>query len=371
MEGCRGSGLGNKTELYECHESAGARFVDFGGWDMPLHYGSQIDEHHAVRNGAGVFDVSHMAVVDVGGTGSCDWLAVLLANNIDRLKTPGRGLYSCMLNDSGGVIDDLIVYRTGPQDYRLVVNASRRAADLDWMRASAGDFAVEIRERNDLAMLAVQGPEAIQRAKSLLPADIQHTATELSTFNATCAGDVFVARTGYTGEDGWEIILPPEQAVSLWQAMLDAGIQPCGLGSRDTLRLEAGLNLYGQDMTESISPLECGLAWTVSWKPASRQFTGRKVLEQQRSDGVDSRFVGLLLEQRGIMRHGQRVVTSGGDGEITSGGFSPTLARSIALARIPAGDDLDCEVEIRSKLISACVTKPSFVRQGKNLIEEK
>ncbi len=362
--------MGKKTGLYQCHESAGARFVDFGGWDMPLHYGSQIDEHHVVRKSAGVFDVSHMVVVDISGADCVGWLSHLLANDINRLQAPGKGLYSCMLNADGGVIDDLIVYRQDAQDYRMVVNAARRDADLAWMRTSAAGQAVEINERDDLAMLAVQGPNAIALATPLLPAELSDQALRLGSFEAAASGDVFVARTGYTGEDGWEIILPPDKAVTMWDGLIAAGIRPCGLGARDTLRLEAGLNLYGQDMTETTTPLESGLAWTVAWQPETRQFSGRESLEQQRKSGAGSNFVGLVLEQRGVMRTGQRVATSTGDGQITSGGFSPTLERSIALARIPGNAAEKCEVEIRAKLIPARVVKPPFVKQGRILIEQ-
>jgi aminomethyltransferase len=360
--------VSKKTGLYDCHSSASARFVDFGGWDMPLHYGSQIEEHHAVRNHAGVFDVSHMAVVDVTGSDSSDWLRRMLANDVAKLKSPGRGLYSCLLNEHGGVIDDLIVYWRAENSFRLVVNASRREHDIAWMRAEVRGQAVEIIERSDLAMLAVQGPNAVRLAGPLLPEESRDTAANLAPFSATETDDLFIARTGYTGEDGWEIILPPDQAISLWKAMLDVGIRPCGLGARDTLRLEAGLNLYGQDMTESISPLECGLAWTVAWEPPARDFIGRPALERLRDAGIACRFVGLLLEQRGVMRPGQRVVTSAGNGEITSGGFSPTLEQSIALARVPLAAEVSCEVEIRSKRIPSRIVKAPFVKHGKSLL---
>ncbi|MEC9375716.1 MAG: glycine cleavage system aminomethyltransferase GcvT [Pseudomonadota bacterium] len=353
--------MGKKTGLYECHKLAGARFVDFGGWDMPLHYGSQIDEHKAVRSRAGVFDVSHMSVVDFSGDDSREFLAILLANNIDRLEIPGKGLYSCMLNDDGGVIDDLIVYHIGDKSYRAVLNASRREADLNWIQERAIDFKVEISEPQDLCILALQGPQAIKQATALLPLEIQQAALQLPKFGCLHVNEFFISRTGYTGEDGLEIILPSDQAEALWSGLLKIDIQPCGLGARDTLRLEAGLNLYGQDMSEDFSPLECGLTWTVCWDPISREFNGRQALERKKIDGVQSRFVGLFLDQRGIMRSGQRVITSKGDGLITSGGFSPSLQRSIAFARIPICEDVDCKVEIRSKLIPASITETAFL----------
>ncbi|MGI9291466.1 MAG: glycine cleavage system aminomethyltransferase GcvT [Gammaproteobacteria bacterium] len=356
--------MGKQTQLYQRHVDAGARMVDFGGWDMPLHYGSQIDEHHVVRNKAGMFDVSHMTVVDVEGEQSLAWLQKLLANDAGRLTKVGKGLYSCMLNPAGGVVDDLIVYFQGDDHYRVIVNAATRQADLDWMTEAAAEFSVSFRERTDLAMIAVQGPAAREIAGPLLPFDLGAAAAELGAFESLHQGDVFVARTGYTGEDGWEILLPEAEALTLWDAFVSAGVEPCGLGARDTLRLEAGLNLYGQDMTMDTSPLESNLSWTVAWEPAGREFIGRSVLEEQRSAGPAMRLVGLVLEERGVMRAGQRVRTDKGEGEITSGGFSPTMQCSIALARVPMESADSCEVEIRKNVLPAKIVKPPFVRNG-------
>jgi aminomethyltransferase len=352
-----------RTPLYPLHVAAGARIVDFGGWDMPLHYGSQIDEHHVVRHEAGVFDVSHMCVVDLRGGDPRGMLARLIANDPGKLKTSGKALYTCMLNERGGVIDDLIVYRIAEDWYRLVVNAGTRDKDIAWLRRHAAPFGVTVAERSELAMLAVQGPAARQRAAPLLPLDADQ-ALALKPFSALLEGDWMVARTGYTGEDGWELVLPAEQAASLWQGLLEAGFAPCGLGARDTLRLEAGMNLYGQDMDEEISPLQCGLAWTVAWEPAEREFIGRAALQAQREAGNLPRFVGLVLEDRGVLRAHQKVHTCAGVGVLSSGGFSPTLSRSIGLARLPAGDERECEVEIRGKRLRARVVKPCFVRNG-------
>jgi aminomethyltransferase len=361
--------MSKQTGLYQRHVKAGARLVDFGGWDMPLHYGSQIDEHHAVRNKAGMFDVSHMTVVDVSGSGSRDWLRYLLPNDVDRLTTPGKGLYSCMLNPAGGIIDDLIVYWQGDATYRVVVNAATRDADLDWMAKRATDFAVTLNERTDLSMIAVQGPQARAITAPLLPAGLGDAALALDSFASVEKDNVFVARTGYTGEDGWEILLSVAAANVLWDDLMSAGVQPCGLGARDTLRLEAGLNLYGQDMTMSTSPLESNVGWTVAWEPAERDFMGRRALEEQRNAGLQSRLVGLVLEGRGVMRAGQRVATDAGEGQITSGGFSPTLQCSVALARLPVAAGERCEVEIRNKLNPARVVRPPFVKQGQIMIE--
>jgi len=361
--------MGEKTPLYSEHERLGARIVDFGGWDMPLHYGSQVEEHHAVRTEAGMFDVSHMTVVDVAGAEAEAWLRRLLANDVARLQAPGKALYSCMLNDDGGVIDDLIAYYLGPQQYRLVVNAATRAKDLDWMQRAAEGLQVSVTERPELAMIAVQGPSARERAAALLPEADRAAALALAPFTAMPSGELFVARTGYTGEDGWEIILPGGHAVATWQALLAAGVRPCGLGARDTLRLEAGMNLYGQDMDETTTPLESALGWTVAWEPAERDFTGRAALQAQRDAGPPRKLVGLLLEDRGVLRAHQRVVTPDGDGEVTSGSFAPTLGRSVGFARVPAGVGERVEVDIRGRLLSARVVRPPFVRNGKPRIQ--
>jgi aminomethyltransferase len=356
--------MGKQTALYQRHISSGAKLVDFGGWDMPLHYGSQMNEHHAVRQKAGMFDVSHMTVVDISGPDSRDWVRQLIANDVDRLQKDGKGLYSCMLNPAGGIIDDLIVYLQSDLNYRMVVNAATREADLEWMHSTVAEFDVELKERSDLAMIAVQGPQAREITAPLLPLTSPDAALELGVFESLDAEGVFVARTGYTGEDGWEILLSEAAAGQLWDALLAAEVQPCGLGARDTLRLEGGLNLYGQDMTTTTTPLESNVAWTVAWEPADRKFTGRAALEQQRTEGVQHKLVGLVLEGRGVMRHGQKVMTDVGEGEITSGGFSPTMQSSVALARLPAAASDQCQVEIRNKLIAARVVRPPFVKQG-------
>lgn len=353
-----------QTTLYERHVAAGAKIVDFGGWAMPLHYGSQIDEHHIVRRTAGMFDVSHMTVVDIDGADSAAWLGKLLANDIARLQSAGKGLYSCMLNEQGGVVDDLIAYSCGGDRYRLIVNAATRDNDLAWMAQTAEGFAVTISERSELAMIAVQGPDARRLAAPLLPENAADAALALGSFESLEAGECFIARTGYTGEDGWEIVLPAAAAGELWDALAAAGVAPCGLGARDTLRLEAGLNLYGQDMDAVTTPLVSNLAWTVAWEPAERDFIGRQALEAERNAGPQHTLVGLLLEGRGVMRAGQVVRTSAGDGEITSGGFSPTMERSIAFARVPVGSAAECEVQIRKNSVPARVVKAPFVRNG-------
>ena len=358
--------MGLRTPLFDTHVAAGARIVDFGGWDMPVNYGSQIEEHHGVRRDAGMFDVSHMCVVDLRGARVKDYLRRLLANDVAKLTQAGKALYSCMLRDHGGVIDDLIVYYMDDQWYRMVVNAGTRDKDLDWLRVHAGDFGVSVEPRFDLAMIAVQGPNARQKTAALLAPALAARALELGPFFGTAGDGWFVARTGYTGEDGWEIMLPAQEAAGFWGRLRETGVMPCGLGARDTLRLEAGMNLYGSDMDETTSPLESGLGWTIAWDPQDRNFIGREALTAQKAHGVARKLVGLLLADRGVLRSHQKVIVPAvGEGEVTSGTFSPTLERSIGLARVPSQTTDRCEVEIRGRLLSATVVKPPFVRHGK------
>ncbi len=358
----------NKTILNDSHRALGAKMVDFGGWDMPLNYGSQLEEHHVVRRDAGMFDVSHMTVVDLHGAKTRAFLRYLLANSIDKLKAPGKALYSCMLNEQGGVIDDLIVYFLTEDFFRVVVNASTREKDLAWIEKQAKAFDVKVTERADLSMIAVQGPNARAKVQSLLSDATRAAAAKIGKFVATEGDDLFIARTGYTGEDGYEIIVPEAQAVSLWARLQDAGVAPAGLGARDTLRLEAGMNLYGQDMDETVTPWEAGLAWTISLEPG-RAFIGRDALEKQKATGVPRVLVGLVMDEKGVLRHGQRVVTTQGDGEILSGTFSPTLGKAIAFARVPAGAGDGVQVDIRGKLVPVRVVKYPFVRDGKPCVE--
>lgn len=358
--------MGHRTPLYDAHLAAGAKMVDFGGWDMPIHYGSQLEEHHAVRQGAGMFDVSHMTVVDVAGNDSRAYLRHLLANDIDKVPA-GRALYTCMLNERGGVVDDLIVYK-GADQFRLVVNCATRDKDLDWMEGQAGGYAVDIRERPDLAMIAVQGPEARAILEQQLCDAAGEAVRDMPFFGFETVGEWLIARTGYTGEDGAEIILPGGKAPELWQRLLDAGVRPIGLGARDTLRLEAGLNLYGNDMDDDITPWEANLGWTVALDDVERDFVGRRALERRKEQDHPV-MRGLVLEDKGVLRPHQTVHTRSdngeGEGETTSGTFSPTLGQAIALARLPAGTTGTVEVEIRKKRLRARVVRPPFVRNGK------
>ncbi|MBD9633967.1 MULTISPECIES: glycine cleavage system aminomethyltransferase GcvT [unclassified Pseudomonas] len=360
--------MGQRTPLYDLHVALGAKIVDFGGWDMPLHYGSQVEEHHQVRRDCGVFDVSHMTVVDVTGPQAKEYLQRLLANDVERLQVPGKALYSGMLNERGGVVDDLIVY-LGVYGYRVVVNASTRDKDMAWMQAHTEGFDVTLTERADLAMLAVQGPNARDKTAELVTPSRAALIRELKPFQGKADGDWFIARTGYTGEDGLEIMLPAVEAQGFLNDLVGAGISPAGLGARDTLRLEAGMNLYGQDMDEDVTPLAANMGWTIAWEPEDRDFIGRKALEAQKAAGDAPKLVGLVLEERGVLRAHQVVRVAGvGDGEITSGSFSPTLGKSIALARVPAATGDRAEVEIRGKWYPVRVVQPNFVRHGKALI---
>ena len=354
--------MGKRTVLYDTHVAMGAKMVDFAGFDMPLHYGSQIEEHHQVRQHAGIFDVSHMVVVDVLGAGARDYLRYILANDIDKMAHRGSALYSCMLNEQGTVIDDLIVYFIDSQHYRIVLNAGSAQKDLQWMEQHVKHYALGLHRRDDFSILAVQGPETIARLTTLNDPFITDTIHTIARFQCADSDDLFIARTGYTGEDGFELIVPNKRVVALWQSVCAAGFKPCGLGARDTLRLEAGYNLYGQDMDESTSPLCSNLAWTIALQPAERLFIGKSALLAEKEHGVTQQLVGLILEDRGVLRSHQRVVLADGlEGMTTSGSFAPTLGQSIAFARIPKGDYKQCEVIIRDKAHKARIVKPPFV----------
>ena len=362
--------MSQRTALYERHVEAGAKIVDFAGWEMPIHYGSQVQEHHQVRNSAGMFDVSHMVVVDIHGQGAKSFLRYLLANDIAKLKEPGKALYSTMLNADGGIVDDLIVYYLEDDFYRLVVNAGTRDKDLAWLENQKTHYDVELNVRDDLSILAVQGPEATSLVQTLLSSSDKVIVEALGVFYGSELGQGwFVARTGYTGESGYEIMIPNDQVVDFWDALLAAGVAPVGLGARDTLRLEAGMNLYGSDMDDTTSPLTSGLNWTIAWEPADRDFIGRVAIQAEKQAGVKEKLVGLVLLEKGVLRGHQKIYCDAGEGEITSGTFSPTLGKSVALARVPQQIGDQCEVEIRGKRLAAQVVKPVFVRNGKSLLE--
>jgi aminomethyltransferase len=357
------------TALHFLHRRRGARFVDFAGWEMPLHYGSQIEEHLAVRADAGMFDVSHMRVLDVAGRGARLFLRHALANDIDKLTQPGRALYSCMLDEWGGVLDDLIVYFVGEDAYRLVLNAATAGTDFAWLSSLAGSISGEVRiiPRSDVSMIAVQGPHA--RAKcGVAITDLNEATQSLAPFGCTFHRDYFIGRTGYTGEDGFEIVLPTPYAAILWEHLEQIGVRPCGLGARDTLRIEAGMALYRQDMDASVTPIEAGLGWTVDTS-SSRDFVGRASLATR-----EPRFkrVGLVLLEPGVLRADQIVTTAHGEGIITSGSYAPSLKRSIAFARVPIATQVGehCSVKLRDRLADVVVTRYPFVRYGQSLVDD-
>jgi len=360
--------MGQQTALFAQHQAMGGKIVDFGGWDMPINYGSQIEEHKHVRGDVGMFDVSHMTIVDIKGADAQAYLQRLLANDVARIAgIKGKALYSGMLNESGGVIDDLIVYNMDGW-FRTVVNCGTREKDLAWMNQQVAGFDVTITEQPDLAIIAVQGPNAIAKASATMNAAQAAAATELSVFQGAAVGDWFIARTGYTGEDGLEVMLPNTEVENFWLALNAQGIAPCGLAARDTLRLEAGMNLYGNDMADSISPLAANMGWTIAWEPSERDFIGRDALVAQKAAGDQQKLVGLVMEAKGVLRGHQKVIVAGTEetGEITSGTFSPTLGYSIALARVPRTVGDTALVEMRNKQVEVKVVKPSFVRNGQS-----
>ncbi|MEY5050954.1 MAG: hypothetical protein RLZZ619_884 [Pseudomonadota bacterium] len=366
-----------RTILFETHKKAGAKLVDFGGWEMPVNYGSQIEEHLATRTNCGIFDVSHMAAVDVIGKDAKAFLEKVVANNVNKLKNNGQALYGCLLNEQAGVIDDLIVYRLDP-NYRIVINAATAHTDLEWLtkQASAFNDITLIPRRADLknsqnaqGMIAVQGPNALSLIKQAIP-ELANAANDLKVFHAACVktslGEIMIARTGYTGEDGAELLIPLENTATAWDLLVNAGAQPAGLGARDTLRLEAGMNLYGQDMNDQTSPLDVGLSWTID-RSTERDFIGRAALEKTPQQFV---FMGLILQDKGVLRAHQIVKSTKGQGEVTSGTFSPSLQKSIALAKLPINSEVGdvVQVVIRDKELNAIVVKAPFVRHGKALV---
>ncbi|OGT48452.1 MAG: glycine cleavage system protein T [Gammaproteobacteria bacterium RIFCSPHIGHO2_12_FULL_38_11] len=369
--------MSKKTPLYDRHVKSKALIVDFSGWQMPLHYGSQITEHHAVRKNIGVFDVSHMGVVDIRGKNTVPFLRHVLANDVAKLMgsgirdqksvvATGSALYSCMLNESGGVIDDLIVYHFSNDYFRLVINAGCRDKDFQWLQMHATQFDVQLVLRADLCILALQGPQFLSALKNIFDEDIVEKIAALKPFQfytlPDTHADTMITRTGYTGESGVEIILPASEAIKVWEKLIATGVQPCGLGARDTLRLEAGYNLFGADMTETTSPLISNLAWTVSFKDESRDFIGKNALFLEKQKGISQQLIGLVLESRGVLRNHQKVkIDNIGEGEITSGSFSPTLNKSIALARVPVCNAADAFVEIRSTWLPVQIVKPKFI----------
>lgn len=361
------------TPLYDTHLIFNGKLIDFGGWELPVHYGSQINEHEAVRTDAGMFDVSHMLVTDVTGERAKAFFQTLLANDVAKLSFVGKALYSAMLNDNGGVIDDLIVYRMNESEtaYRIVSNGATREKDLAQFNKVGAEFGITLTPRYDLAMIAVQGPKATTKLLSIKPEWADKVNALKPFVGADLGDDWFVARTGYTGEDGVEVILPTTLAGDFFKALADVGVSPCGLGARDTLRMEAGMNLYGNDMDDETSPLEAGMAWTVDLKDDSRDFVGKAPLLALKAKGVAVKQVGLLQTGKGgVLRAGMQVVTDKGEGVTTSGVFSPSLGQAIAIARVPADFNGDtAKVIMRGKEVDVRVLKLPFVRNGKKMFD--
>lgn len=353
-----------QTPFYSEHLKLGAQIVPFGGWAMPLHYGSQLKEHEAVRTAVGLFDVSHMAIADVKGAQAKDFLRKVLANDVSKL-VDNKALYGCMLNPKGGIIDDLITYQISPTHYRVVLNAATTTKDIRWLEDNTRGFDVQIELLSDFGLIAVQGPLARALVGKCLGEEATQLIQTLKPFTFGMHNHLMFARTGYTGEDGLEIAGLSNQLIELWRLFIENGAQPAGLGARDTLRLEAGLNLYGADMDELTTPLESNLAWTVDFKDESRAFIGKEALITQRQNGVSRKLVGLVVDGKGIAREGMTVETEHGQGTVTSGGFSPALKTSIALARIPSQAPEMVQLDIRGKQVSAKCVNPPFVRMGK------
>ncbi|WWO96376.1 MAG: glycine cleavage system aminomethyltransferase GcvT [Candidatus Dasytiphilus stammeri] len=363
-----------RTILFDQHKKCGATMIHFNNWIMPLHYGSQITEHKAVRNDAGIFDISHMLILDLSGSNTRKFLRYLLANDVAKLLHPGKSLYTGMLNQDGGVIDDLMVYFIGESYFRLVVNAVNCSKDLAWISYHAMNFNVTLKIRNDLAFLSIQGPNAQKKMHSILSEKQLNTVEKLLPFSNIQIDELFIAYTGYTGEKGYEIALPQEKAVYLWHQLIASGITPVGLGARDTLRIEAGMNLYGNEMNESISPLEANMERTISWK-YSRNFIGRNALRIKYDHNKKKKLVGLLMKEKGMLRKNFRVSFMDKSGQkqigiITSGSYSPTLGHSIALARVPSTIGKSALVYLThhnlkyQRIIPVEVTNPVFVRNG-------
>ncbi len=360
--------MGLRTPLYDMHLALGAKIIDFNGWDMPLHYGSQVDEHHHVRKECGMFDISHMSIFDIQGTQAQAFLQHVLCNDVALLETIGSAQHSLLLNEQGGVIDDLMVFRTD-SGYRLVGNAVTHQRVQSWLNEHAEPFACTVSWRNDLCLFSIQGPFTRERLSGILSSSRSQLVQTLEHHFAAADGDWFISCTGYTGEIGIEIMLPSTQAVDFMNELVGAGIAPIGIGARDTLRLEAGFNLYGFDSNEQISPLTTNMQHVVCWQPESRNFIGRQALQTQQDKGVAEKLVGLVLEERGVLRAGQPVrIDNQISGVITSGSFSPSLGKAIALARVPIDTGDRAEVEIRHKWFPVRVVKPRFVRYGKILV---
>ena len=351
----------NKTPLNNAHIELGAKMVNFSHWEMPISYTSLIEEHHAVRNTAGVFDVSHMSVFDFNGGDQVAFFEKIFANDIKKISNEDKAIYGALLNEEGGILDDLIIYHAN-EKFRLVSNCSTREQNRQWYEKHAVEFGVEVVERSDMGILAIQGPDALSKILSI--DGINPQVNNLQSFGCMFDGDKLYARTGYTGEDGLEIIVPSEDINQFWDQALKLGCTPIGLGARDTLRLEAGLNLYGNDMTIENHPYESNLGWTIDMTDKNRQFIGKQALlsiDQSKSQKI----VGIILRDKGVLRSGYEVIHDEGKGVVLSGSYSPTLQSSIGLARVDQGYKKDGKVMIRNKMLNIDFVSPRFIERGK------
>ena len=352
----------NKTTLFEQHKNLGAKIVDFGGWSMPINYGSQINEHKVVRSDVGIFDVSHMSIFDLSGSEQAKFLKYLLPNDVDKIKNSGRALYSPLLNNDGGVLDDLIVYNLGTH-YRIISNCATRSQNHDWFVKQSESYDVKIKLMNDLSIIAIQGPNSI----NLLDKIGIHDLDRMSDFDVKIYNSSMIAKTGYTGEEGFEVVIENSDVESFWLSLLEAGASAIGLGARDTLRLEAGLNLYGTDMDTNNNPYESNLAWTIDLNDKKRDFIGKRALEEINKDACKE-LKGIILRDKGILRSHQLIEHKAGNGEILSGTYSPSFGFSIAFARLDKGHDGEGKVKIRNNEFKVEIVSPPFMRKGKMLI---
>ena len=351
----------NKTPLNNAHIELGAKMVNFSHWEMPISYTSLIEEHHAVRNTAGVFDVSHMSIFDFNGGDQVAFFEKIFANDIKKISNEDKAIYGALLNEEGGILDDLIIYHAN-EKFRLVSNCSTREQNRQWYEKHAVEFGVEVVERSDMGILAIQGPDALSKIQSI--DGINPQVNNLQSFGCMFDGDKLYARTGYTGEDGLEIIVPSVDINQFWDQALRLGCTPIGLGARDTLRLEAGLNLYGNDMTIENHPYESNLGWTIDMTDENRQFIGKQALlsiDQSKSQKI----VGIILRDKGVLRSGYEVIHDEGKGVVLSGSYSPTLQSSIGLARVDQGYKKDGKVMIRNKMLNIDFVSPRFIERGK------
>ena len=359
-----------RTPLHDEHVAAGARMVGFAGWNMPVQYSGVIDEHRAVRGQAGLFDVSHMGEFLVSGPGAEAYLDRLTPNNVGKLAI-GRVHYTGLLTERGTYLDDLLIYRTGETSFLLVVNAANVASDFEWMSRHAGDDVELVDATDDYALLALQGPAAAGILAGLTEADLDAVRYYGFTEGEVAGVASIISRTGYTGEDGFELYTAPEGAPRLWRALLEAGasqgLVPAGLGARDTLRLEAGMALYGHEIDDSTTPLEAGLGWVV--KLAKGEFIGSEVLAAQKEHGTERKLIGFEVTSRGIARQGHRVLDGDRElGLVTSGTFSPTFEKALGMAYVPtafaeAGQRIS--IEVRGRSLDAVVVDLPFYRRAK------